>query len=121
MGLDINAHLIVGLPVPELDIKQMPYYEEFTKQHGDEATWQDLGEFYWAHPDMPCFYLRSVHRDCDDPERIFGVEIAHTSSRGVHSMGQDVEEISTKLRGSVHSFKEKIGKEPRVYIMPRMW
>lgn len=99
MSTDVSAVLIYGLPYDELGIVES----------GDEDVYYQLEEYDSAYP----------YFDAPFGEGIFGVVVCGT--RDFCSMKlPPIEQLTDSIEIAKRKFKEKSGKEGRLYLSPHV-
>lgn len=122
MGIDINAVLMVGLPITELKIEEMPLYDKFVAEevYDSDDFAALIHEFYYFNKSVQGLTATSVHHDFFHDERtIVGFEVLKspswdTTEVSIGDLLQEIEDASFK-------FYKMLNRSPNIYLMPEYW
>lgn len=126
MALDVGAHIIVGLPLKTFDAEKMPGYKDLCDDDGPPTAlelieyygWGDGAEFL-EHYDGEIIDVVRTYVDCGDDRIIVGFPIAETSSWEPLKIGLGT--LAEKHINAAAAFYGLFKKNPKIYLVPRMW
>lgn len=124
MGQRLQAFLIAGRAVDDLDIKRSPFYEECFGDEIADNEWMELVDFYYTRSKKSdAKHLKSLqlvrpHPESDSSQWCVGYVVAETESYDWEEV--DLEKIRAKIGWSANRFKYSFGVESKIYLIPRL-
>lgn len=124
MGIAIQAFLITGRAVDDLNIEESPFYKEFLGDDLANDEWVELIDFYYTRSNKSdAKHLKNIqlvrpHPESDSSQWCVGYVVAETGSYDLEEV--NLEEIKAKIGWSANRFKYSFGVEPKIYLIPRM-
>ena len=121
MGMSVEAFLIMGLQVSELDITKAPGYAAFAATYDDPTSWRMLvGDYYYENENKDLAdlkYVGVVLDWIDDDQQCVGYELAKSGVWDIAKL--DMKKLYEDLGAQRLRFRRIFKLWPEVLIVAR--